>query len=101
MAVSVHHSLNSKSLTFNCVNDIEQNSEFLAIEILIKPQSMVVYVSYQSVFNLEVAIKHYERVKLIMEKYRKHKIMVVGDFNLNHIACQLTTMTTMDICLTL
>ncbi|XP_037040311.1 uncharacterized protein LOC119077268 [Bradysia coprophila] len=46
---------------------------------------MVVYVCYQSTFDLEVAMKHYRRVKFIVEKYRMHKIIVVGDFNLHDI----------------
>ena len=35
-----------------------------------------------SAFNYNTALRHYQRIKEIVEEYRHHKIMVLGDFNI-------------------
>lgn len=60
-------------------------SEFLVIEIRIKPQPLIIYICYMSVFDLRIALTHYQRIKLITEQFYDHCIMVIGDFNLRDI----------------
>ena len=83
VAILVHHTLNHKSVKFPFA--VDPQSEFLAIEIVIKPQPLIVYVCYLSVFNLDIALTHLQRVKFLNETYRHHKIIIFGDFNLYDI----------------
>lgn len=85
VVVLVHHSLYSKQVKFNSALDSEDASEFLAIEIRIKPQPLIVYVCYLSEFNSEIALRHYQRIKFMVENNREHRIIVMGDFNLHDI----------------
>lgn len=85
VAVLVHHTLSSRTITMNSTIGPDEASEFLAIEVCMKPQPLILYVCYMSVFDLQIAMKHYHHVRLIVEKYRNHKVMVVGDFNLHDI----------------
>lgn len=85
VAILIHHSLKSKPIAFDSTIDFDAVCEFVAIEIFIKPQPLIIYVCYLSTFNLEVALKHYKRVKYIVNKYRNHRIIVLGDFNLHDI----------------
>lgn len=82
VAVLVHKSLKCQQIELNA----ESSCEFLAIEIVLKPKSMVIYLCYMSVFEISIANKNYEHVKSLAEKYPNHNIMVVGDFNLKNIA---------------
>lgn len=81
----VHHTLYSRSIEFSPTFDSDYVSEFVAIEVRIKPCPLIVYVCYLSAFDLEIALKHYNRVKFIVENYREHKMIVIGDFNLHDI----------------
>lgn len=38
-----------------------------------------------SVFDMQIALKHYHHVKIIVEQYRNNKVIIVGDFNLHDI----------------
>ncbi|XP_037029333.1 uncharacterized protein LOC119069378, partial [Bradysia coprophila] len=85
VAILVHHSLNSRTVTINSTIGPDEASEFLVIELCIKPQPLILYVCYMSMFDPCIAAKHYHHVKVIVEKYRNHKIIVLGDFNLHDI----------------
>lgn len=82
VALLVHHSFESKPIAFSSKSDSESDCEFLAIEIITKPQPLIIYVCYMNKFDLENALKHHQRIKSIVERYRDHRIMVLGDFNL-------------------
>lgn len=82
VAILVHKSLKCKSIEIN----EDRDCEFLTIEITLKPKPMIIYLCYMNVFELQIANKHYEHVKLLTEKYQSHQIMVLGDFNLKKIA---------------
>ena len=82
VAVLVHHTLKSRQIEFNSENNINEASEFLTIEIFIKPQPLIIYICYLSKFDVDVALNHYQRIKFIVEKYRNHRIISIGDFNL-------------------
>lgn len=86
VAILVHHSLNSRTVTISSTIGPDDASEFLAIEVCIKPQPLILYACYMSVFDLQIALKHYHHVKLIVEMYRNHKVIVMGDFNLHDIS---------------
>ena len=81
VAVLVHKSLKCKSIEVNVDRDVE----CLAIEILLKPQSMIIYLCYMSIFEIRIANKHFERIKSLTENYQEHQIMVLGDFNFKKI----------------
>lgn len=85
VAILVHHSLISRPITFCDTTVDDENSEFLAVEICIKPQPLIIYLCYMSTFKLDTALRHQQRIESIVEKYRTHKIMVLGDFNLYDI----------------
>lgn len=85
VAVLVHQSLKSKQINLSTANGTEQNSEFLAIEVIITPQPLIVYACYISEFDLQIALRHYERIKFVIDEYRSHKVMVVGDFNIHDV----------------
>lgn len=86
VAILVHHTLNSKPITSFSVADNDQMSEFLAVEVCIKPQPLVIYLCYLNVFDIETARNHYHRIREIVENYRMHRILVLGDFNLHDIS---------------
>lgn len=81
VAVLVHKTLKSKLIELQT----DPQCEFIAVEISLKPQSLIIYVCYMSEFELNIASKHFERIKELTEKYPNHRIMVVGDFNLYQI----------------
>ena len=85
VAILVHHTLKSKQIVLSDTVDIDPISEFLAVEIIVRPQPLIIYLCYMSMFNYESASKHYVRIETIVEKYRDHKIMILGDFNLHDI----------------
>lgn len=82
VAVLVHKSLQCKSVELNT----DPVCEFLAIEIVLKPKSMIIYLCYMSIFDINIANKHYERIKLLTDSYPSHRLFVLGDFNLKNIA---------------
>lgn len=83
VAVLVHRSLKSKQMSLDFPVDPE--CEFLAVEVIVKPKPLLYYVCYMSTFDYQIASKHYQRIKIIMENYRNHRIIVLGDFNLHDI----------------
>ncbi|XP_037049652.1 uncharacterized protein LOC119083942 [Bradysia coprophila] len=85
VAVLVHYTLRSNSVPINSEIGPDEASEFVVVEIHIKPRPLILYVCYMSVFDLSIALKHYHHVKLIVEKYLNHRIIVLGDFNLHDI----------------
>lgn len=85
VAILIHHTLRSKQINWDDTTVIETNSEFLAVELSIKPKPLVIYLCYMNTFSLEVALRHHKRIEWIVEKYRAHIIMVIGDFNLYDI----------------
>lgn len=86
VAMLVHHTIKSRQITTFSVADIDIASEFLAVEICIKPQPLIIYLCYLNEFGIEPALNHYLRIKEIVEKYRTHRILVLGDFNLHDIS---------------
>ncbi len=81
----VHHTIKSRQITTFSVPDIDPMSEFLVVEICVKPQPLIIYLCYLNEFGIEPALNHYRRIKEIIEKYRTHRILVLGDFNLHDI----------------
>lgn len=84
MAVLVHRSIKSKLVQLIVAAD--PDCEFLLVEIIVKPTPLIFYVCYMSTFDYQTAVKHYERIKIAMETYINHRIIVLGDFNLHDIA---------------
>lgn len=83
VAILVHRSLDSAPITLNIANDPE--CEFLAIRVDVKPMPLIYYVCYLSVFEHQIAMKHFQRIKYIVENFVNHRIIVLGDFNLHDI----------------
>lgn len=77
--------------TFDTTRDLDAACEFLAIELMIKPTPLIIYTCYLNEFVKDVAMIHYQRIKSvintlsIVERYRSHRIVVLGDFNLYDI----------------
>lgn len=85
VVILVHSSIMSKQISSISNTTTDETSEFLAVEIGIKPQPLVIYLCYMSEFNIDTAWHHYQRIRDIVETYRSHRILVVGDFNLHDI----------------
>lgn len=85
VAILVHHSLRSKVITFDSTFHSDEMSEFLAVEVQIRPKPLIIYVCYLSEFNYEIALQHYHRISFIVGNNRDHKVIVTGDFNLHDI----------------
>ena len=82
VAILVHHTLESKQIAFSSDINFDADCEFVAIEVIMKPQSLIIYVCYLRTFDMEIAMMHYHRIKFIVDKYRNHSILILGDFNL-------------------
>lgn len=57
----------------------------MAVEIKLKPSPLIFCAVYMRVFELEVALKHTKIVKQLETYYSNHKILVVGDFNIDSV----------------
>lgn len=77
VAVLVHQSLKSQQMF---IRDDPQ-CEYLAIEIKIKPTPLILYVCYLSKFDAVIASMHHENIKQITSSHPKHRLIVLGDFN--------------------
>lgn len=56
--------------------------ECLAVELLIKPTPLLLYVVYMRRFDADIASKHAENVAQLVSAHLSHRIIVLGDFNL-------------------
>lgn len=83
VVVLVHRSIKSRLIPSEIPNDPE--SEFIAVEVTVQPKPIIYYVCYMSVFDHRIAMKHHQRIKSIVDKYRSHNIIVIGDFNLHDL----------------
>lgn len=83
VAILVHRSFKSRLLPLNIETD--PDCEFVAVEVNVKPTSIIYYVCYMSTFDHQIAMKHYQRIKKIVENHRNHRVIVLGDFNLHDI----------------
>lgn len=83
LAILVHRLLISKQIHLDIEADL--TVEFVAVEVTAKPRSLIYYVCYMKTFDHQTEFKHYQRIKLIMEKYRNHRIIILGDFNIHDI----------------
>lgn len=81
VAVLVHGKLASRQIRLAQ----ESMCECLAIEIKVKPTPLIIYAVYMNEFTLEVAMKHFDLIDGLMTKFKQHRVIVVGDFNLHNI----------------
>lgn len=81
VAVLVRMELNSRRLTLTK----DEECESVAIEVRIKPTPLIIYAVYMKVFNYAVAMKHVKNIKRLCDEYRSHRIMVLGDFNMESV----------------
>lgn len=84
VAILVHQELHHVRLKLK-END---KVEFVAVEIRLNPISLVIYAVYMRIFDPEVAQRHIENIKELSKRFSQHRIMVVGDFNMNSIRWQ-------------
>lgn len=83
VAILVHRSLKSESLRLDIATDPE--CEFVAVEVAVDPKPVIYFVCYMSTFDHRIALKLYKRIEFIISKYRNHRIIIIGDFNLHDI----------------
>lgn len=81
IAVLVHKDLQQSSVKLKD----DEKCEFVAVEIKLNPTPLIIYAVYMRIFESDVAVKHVENIKELNKKFRKHRIVVMGDFNMNGI----------------
>ncbi|XP_055316139.1 uncharacterized protein LOC129575925 [Sitodiplosis mosellana] len=59
--------------------------EAVAVEVILKPTPILLYLCYMKIFDIDIAIKHFENIKSLMNRFPAHQVMVLGDFNLKDI----------------
>lgn len=59
VAILVHKSLKRKSIELT----VDPDWKFIAIEVVLKPKSLIVYLCYMSIFEHNIANKHYDHIK--------------------------------------
>lgn len=82
VAIIVHQELCHQRLKLKECNEAV---ECVAVEIKLKPISLILYAAYIRVFDAEVAMKHIEHVKDLCNRFGTHRIMVLGDFNMRSV----------------
>lgn len=78
IAVLVHKDLRHRRVE---LNEFEK-CKFVAVEITLNPVPLVIYAVYMREFELEIALKHVNNIKELSKRFHKHRIMVIGDFNM-------------------
>lgn len=80
VAILVHKSIHSSAIEL----DGDTEGEFTVIKVKLKPMPLIIYCCYMSVFELNMANKHYDRIKQLLTNHQS-QVLVVGDFNLKKI----------------
>lgn len=57
----------------------------MAVEMKLHPIPLIVYAVYMRVFDHEVAMKHIANIRELCQRFGRHMIMVIGDFNMNSL----------------
>lgn len=81
VAILVHAEIGNRQLKL--IGD--ETCEFVVVELQSKPVPLIIYAVYMRKFDLEVANKHVEMIKQMVLEYPRHRIMVVGDFNIDSV----------------
>lgn len=82
VAVIVHKQLKHQRLK---VKESSAEVECVAIEVKLKPTSLIVYAAYMRIFDPAVAEKHVVNIKELCKTFGTHRIMVLGDFNMSSV----------------
>lgn len=81
VAILVHSKYHSRQIKL----ERSPQCECLAIEVKLKPISLIIYLVYMREFNTEIANEHYKNIKYLISNFSLHRLMVIGDFNLHDI----------------
>lgn len=81
VAVLVHNDLRSKEI----IIPDSRECESVVIEIKLLPHPLILYVMYMRKFESDVAQIQYERILKVTTTYSKHRVMILGDFNIHDI----------------
>lgn len=81
VAVLVCRKLNSRRVQLNGNN----TSEFVAVEIKLEPTPLLLYAVYIRKFKDDVASEHLRRIHELIAEFPRHRIMLLGDFNLYNV----------------
>lgn len=81
VAVLVHLEIHSRRLVLYR----DDNCEFVAVEIKLKPIPLIIYAVYMRLFDVTVATKHLVNITKLSCDFPEHRIMVLGDFNIKSV----------------
>lgn len=90
VAVLVNAKLDSRRI----IMKQDADCECLAIEIKLKPRPLLIYAVYMKEFDFSIAMKHFQLINELLSTFKKHRIIVLGDFNLHDINWSIDEMET-------